>query len=253
MAKHRPALLVDGDLILHRCAEAHTVTQCLDPDTGDRWSYVTFVVDAYHDFVDRVIQVRRDVGADEVYIALSMQPNFRAEVLPTYKGNRKATKKPPGFHALKEKVAEHFSVVMKPGLEGDDILGILATHPDLVEAKERIVWSDDKDLRGVPCTLVKTGGIPFTVTTDEADLFHLTQTLSGDVTDGYKGCPGIGEVTATKILNVAPEDRWRAVVTAYEKAGLTEADALVQARVARILRYTDYDFDKGEPILWLPS
>lgn len=248
----RPALLVDGDLIAHRVAEAHTDTQCLDAQ-GDKWSYVTYVKDAYHDFGDRVVSMRHDVGADEVYVAFSMHPNWRHDVLPTYKSNRKSQRKPPGFHALKEQIAEHWDVVVKPGLEGDDILGILATHPDKVEAKDRVIWSDDKDMRGVPCTLVKTDGIPFIVTTEEADLFHLMQTLTGDVTDGYKGCPGIGEVTAAKILNVAPEDRWRVVVAAYEKAGLTEKDALVQARVARILRFNEYDYDKGEPILWQPN
>jgi DNA polymerase-1 len=43
------------------------------------------------------------------------------------------------------------------------------------------------------------------------------------------------------------------VVSLYAKAGLTEADALRQARLARILRWTDWDNKKKEPILWTPS
>ena len=39
---------------------------------------------------------------------------------------------------------------------------------------------------------------------------------------------------------------------AFEKKGLTEDDALLQARVARILRASDYDFKKKEPIMWTP-
>jgi DNA polymerase-1 len=70
------------------------------------------------------------------------------------------------------------------------------------------------------------------------------QTLVGDTSDGYPGCPGIGPVKAEKVLGMPPN--WQDVVGAYRAAKLTEADALVQARVARILRY-------GEtPGTWTP-
>ena len=36
----------------------------------------------------------------------------------------------------------------------------------------------------------------------EANYFHMLQTLTGDPTDGYKGCPNIGKVTAEKILKI---------------------------------------------------
>jgi hypothetical protein len=45
---------------------------------------------------------------------------------------------------------------------------------------------------------------------------------------------------------------WELIVEAYAKKDLTEADALQQARVARILRFDDYDFNKKKPILWTP-
>jgi DNA polymerase-1 len=37
-----------------------------------------------------------------------------------------------------------------------------------------------------------------------------------------------------------------------EKHGLSEEYMLRQARLARILRASDYDFKRKEPILWLP-
>jgi DNA polymerase-1 len=83
------------------------------------------------------------------------------------------------------------------------------------------------------------------------------------VTDGYAGCPGIGPVKAEQLLNVretmpAGTDphpqlrRWAAVVEAFKKAKLTEADALLQARLARILRCTEWDFDNSTVKLWEP-
>jgi DNA polymerase-1 len=246
---------VDGDIIAHRASEANTTSAAVDGQ-GDLWTYVTDVRAATQRFREDVESVASELGCSGIYIAFSTHPNWRHSVLPSYKSNRKGSMKPPGYKALKAAVREitDYVVVEKPGLEGDDILGILATHESLVETKERIVWSDDKDLRGVPGTLFRgSAAFPVTITEDEADLFHLTQALSGDVTDGYKGCPGIGAVTATRILEtVDPRNRWGVVVAAYKKAKLTEDDALAQARVARILRATDYDFTKREPILWTP-
>ena len=43
------------------------------------------------------------------------------------------------------------------------------------------------------------------------------------------------------------------VVSAFKDKGLTEEDALVNARLARILTADDYDFDKRQPKLWSPS
>jgi len=59
-------------------------------------------------------------------------------------------------------------------------------------------------------------------------------------------------VKATKILEDA-EDPWAAIVATYESRGLTEDDALIQARCARILRACDYDFKRREIILWQPA
>jgi DNA polymerase-1 len=92
------------------------------------------------------------------------------------------------------------------------------------------------------------------VSEDEADYWHLFQTLTGDQTDGYSGCPGIGPKKAEAILQHPDnqDDLWGVVVRTFVKAGLNEDEALVQARVARILRASDYDFEKKEPILWTP-
>ena len=135
---------------------------------------------------------------------------------------------------------------MKPGLEGDDRLGILATRPG-----NGIVVSDDKDLKGIPGQLFRPSKDELLeINVEDADRFFLTQVLTGDTTDGYKGVPGIGPKKAEVILGTRPH--WGAVEQAFIKAGLTKADALTQARLARILRWSDWDAEKGEPIPWKP-
>ena len=47
--------------------------------------------------------------------------------------------------------------------------------------------------------------------------------------------------------------KWEAIVKAFNKKGLTEADALKTARLAKILQNEDYNFKKKEPILWQPK
>ena len=92
------------------------------------------------------------------------------------------------------------------------------------------------------------------ITEEDADRFFLHQALMGDKTDGYSGCPGIGQVKARRLLDplVDLSDMWRAVVGAYEGAGLTEQNALQNARVARILRYGEYDRKTKEITKWEP-
>ena len=81
---------------------------------------------------------------------------------------------------------------------------------------------------------------------------HLFQTLMGDQTDGYYGCPGVGPVTANKILSKTDHypEMWERVVLAFEKAGRKYDEALMNARMAYILQ--KHNYDNGEIKLWEP-
>ena len=72
----------------------------------------------------------------------------------------------------------------------------------------------------------------------------------GDATDGYQGLKGVGPKTAVKLLDKHGWD-WGAVVKIYESKGMTEADALLTARLAYILRKDN--FKDGKIILWKPT
>lgn len=261
----RPTLIVDADLILHRAAARNTEIKRCD-ENGDWWEHRTNVAQAYDDAEITLESARSELGCDRVILAYSMAPNWRHGILASYKSNRKETPKPPGFQFLKDKFRESeiYEVVEKPGLEGDDVLGILMTETQGLIEGPRIMWSDDKDLHGIPGQLYQTDRFVIDITEAEADWWHMAQTLTGDVVDGYKGCPGVGPVAAERILGPrpsaatstgpsAPRSYWGPVVDAYRKAGLTEDDALVQARVARILRATDYNFETKEVIQWTPK
>ena len=90
------------------------------------------------------------------------------------------------------------------------------------------------------------------VSEQEANYNHMLQTLTGDNADNYKGLAGCGLKTAEKIISkdMTYKQMWQAVVEAYIKKGSSEQVALLNARMARILRNYDYDYEKKKPILW---
>jgi DNA polymerase-1 len=57
--------------------------------------------------------------------------------------------------------------------------------------------------------------------------------------------------TAEKLLDKEGAE-WQTVVNAYEKAGMGEDEALLNARMAFILRDGYYDKDTKEITLWTP-
>ena len=46
---------------------------------------------------------------------------------------------------------------------------------------------------------------------------------------------------------------WDAVVRAFVEKDLGEREALMNARLAKILTVNDYDFEQRQPILWTPD
>ena len=86
-----------------------------------------------------------------------------------------------------------------------------------------------------------------------ADYHFMFQTLTGDLSDGYKGLEKCGAVKAERVLQKAEKtlpSMWSAVVDEYKRNNSTVKNALLQARMARILRNTDYNFKNKKPILW---
>lgn len=254
-------LLIDADVVAYEAAAAKEIAI----DWGDgHWTWHVNPDEVKAAVKDKIDQIMSKLDGDEVKLCLTDSVgNFRKSVLPTYKGNRASTKKPLVLMHIKDWMIEELGAYFRPGLEGDDCMGILST---MKSPGEKIIVSIDKDMKTIPglfCRNTDNWDI-VEVSEDEADFWHMFQTLTGDTTDGYSGCPGIGPKKAEVILNTAVAEMgihggnrsaqlWEAVVKTFEKAGLSEAEALVQARVARILRATDYDFKKKEPILWNPK
>lgn len=244
-------LLIDGDLVVYQATSS--VEQEIQWD-DDLFTLHSEPEEAKGIILEQINRWKERFNATGVVVAFSDSHNFRKDIYPMYKANRKTKRKPVAYKGVKGWMRNQWTSGTLPGLEGDDVLGIYSTHPTLIEG-QKIIISMDKDFLTIPGYFWNPEKMADLVYThpSEADYNHMYQTLTGDTADGYPGLPGCGPVKAEKLLtDIAPEDWWKAVVEAYEKKGLTEEDALVQARCARILRYTDYDLDKKEVKLWQP-
>jgi DNA polymerase-1 len=236
-------LIIDADTLLYQALNFATD----EMDFGDgEWSLTCDHNKAWKSFHHHLDRVRDTTPHHDWVLCFTSDTNFRKEVLPTYKASRANTRKPLGYKVFRQKVMDTYTSIMKDGLEADDCVGILGTMKP-----GSVMWSDDKDLKQIPGRHVGTDGFEFHVTPEEGERFFLYQTLVGDQVDNYSGCPGIGPKKAESILSKSCT--WEAVVNAYTKEGLTEEDALVQARVARILRDGEFERETRKPILWRPN
>jgi DNA polymerase-1 len=203
--------------------------------------------------VERALdRLTKRFDTDDVLMCISAGRNFRYDVDPTYKQNRKGTRKPLAYSAVLEKIEADYPSFKHDGLEADDVMGIFATRDS-----NTIICSMDKDMKTIPCTLFDGKAVK-KIDKTTADYWFFYQVLVGDTADGYPGLPGCGPKKAEKLLEQSDAEkaglvsRWDKIVAAYVKKGLTEADAIKQARLARILRNSDWDAKKKQPILWTP-
>ena len=261
-------LIFDGDTVIYRAASSceHKVD----------WGGFYTIYSDHKECQQRFIAIFEEIMSNlrkhkklttySVTMCVSDKKNFRKLLLPTYKANRNPKdeqleaietdsisyvsysnplaklRKPSGYARLLQWVRENYHVVCYPYLEADDTCSLLSSP-------ETILVSLDKDF----CTIPETWFYNFYRdelmynTQESADYFWLVQCIKGDPVDNYKGIKGFADKKAKKLFDTHGTS-WETVVAAYEDNGYTKEDALVQARVARILRVGEYK--NGKIFLW---
>lgn len=269
-------LLIDADILAYQTASANQKKY----DWGDDVTSVSADLEGAKEAAREILDdLMADLEADDLVICLSDElNNFRKGIYPAYKSHRKGTERPVHLYDMKDWLAAEYPTQLWQNLEADDVMGILSTEP---HDGERIIVSEDKDMQTIPGLLFnpRKDTKVRKITLLEANRFHLWQTICGDATDGYPGCPGAGPKMADEVLDgmlwlqrpkvfkSGPRkgqevmewekadgfltSTWNRIVACYNKYGLTENDALVQANLARILRHGDLDGNRVIP--WVPE
>lgn len=252
--------IIDGDIL---CYQAASKAEKLIKWDDDIWTLHADFNAGKVLLKDYIETMAAKVSVDgqkatSFVVAVTVGKTFRHELLPNYKGNRDPRKKPVLVSALRDWILEEYGedAYCIPPLEADDVMGILATDPEWRPDDKKVIVSLDKDFKTIPATFYDYGkDVYYELTEDDANYNWMLQTLMGDSTDNYAGCPGVGTVTAAKLIPEPDtlENLWTVVSGAFSKKGLSVDAALLQARMARILRHGDYDFETKEIKLWKPA
>ena len=255
-------ILIDADIVAYQTA---TIADQLDPFDGTPRRDITL-----QDLVETAsadIKIYHEIWEKPSEVVLVFSPsdrsNFRKSVDSTYKQNRNPKPKPKMYWELVRELKTIYNNVEINGLEGDDVLGIMHTR----NPKNSVMVSSDKDMKTIPGRLYDFHhNEHHHITPNQANYNWMYQTLMGDSTDGYPGCPGIGKKKAAAILPTIDENEcedvylermWFEVLETYrayfKNPDVAESAAVRQARLARILRCQDYDWVDQTVRLWHPK
>lgn len=155
--------------------------------------------------IDQMIHSILDTtGANTYRGFISGGSNFRHEIYPEYKANRKDMVDPRWRSACKEYLVREWAAEVTDGYEADDALGINQTA-------DTIICSIDKDLDQVPglhysWPIVRKGNIVregkiYEVSEIEGLRSFYRSLLVGDRTDNIFGVDGIGKVKAAAMID----------------------------------------------------
>lgn len=206
------------------------------------WSYVsksyTELVGHIESTIEKYLE-RFETEDYKVYLSCRRADCFRRYIDPKYKAHRDSREPPELLGAARQYLLDMHNAIEHPRLEADDLLGLACTESgDICN----IAVTQDKDAKTVPMYWYNHRTDTFTKSTkDQALLCLMTQVLTGDTADGYKGCPGIGPVKAGRILQGSTYRGWQKVYRAFLKKGLTRKDLKRNYILARILRRHTYE------------
>ncbi len=197
--------LIDGDIVCY----ANAASAELDP------------VEVAYMRIDQMMHSILDTtGSDTFRVFLSGSNNFRHEIYPEYKANRKDMVDPRWRTACKEYLVREWNAEVTDGYEADDALGINQDTGDLdfrlddriCEMKYKtIICSIDKDLDMIPGLHYSWPIVRKGVTVREGKIYEVSEIegiksfyrslLVGDRTDNIFGVDGIGKVKAAQMID----------------------------------------------------
>lgn len=178
--------LIDADIVAYRCAAASEN----DPEDISLLRADKLMRDIIH-----------DTASDEFLACLSGPNNFRKDIYPEYKANRKDMVKPRHLAAVRQFLKDEWNAVISDGCEADDLLGIN-------QNEQTIICSIDKDLLMIPGQHFNFVKKEFTFVDELEGLRSFYRSaLVGDKADNIFGVYGIGKVKAAKYINHLTDEK----------------------------------------------
>lgn len=178
--------LIDADLVAYRCSAS------AENDGRD-------IAIARADKLMRIIIDKTQATSYKAF--LSGDNNFRKEINPLYKANRKDTVAPRFLQQCREFLVMEWGANVTDGYEADDALGFNQTE-------DTIICSIDKDMLMIPGKHFNFVREEFSEVSDLEGLkAFYRQLYVGDPADNIFGVKGIGKVKVSKIINHLTEEK----------------------------------------------
>lgn len=236
--------LIDADSLLYKIGFG--LEDAIDWDCDGNYSYYTDIEKQKTTLQQMIDSILFVTGCDDYELHLTSGKNFRDKVVDDYKHNRVDSRKPTGFHELKQYAVDELGAIINEGIEADDMVVYKRTNLD-----NYILCAIDKDV------LYQTVGTHYnygreefiTVNEWEALRFKYYQCIAGDPVDGYKGVPGYGPKKADKALEECKTERdlWLATLLCYRSKKMKRSQAIATMRLADMHQYN------GKSVtLWTP-
>ena len=244
-------VLIDGHALVHRAF--HALPQTLASPTG-------VLTNAVYGFTSVLIKAIKDIRPDYIVATFDLAgPTFRHEEFAEYKAHRE--KAPDGLHEqvpVVKEVLRAFGIPIfeKEGFEADDLIGSIAEKTRKEKDLQTIIATGDLDTlqlveddKVVVLTLRK--GVTDTVLYDEKEVKNRYglepdqlvdfKGLKGDPSDNIPGVPGIGEKTASVLIQ-----KFGDLDNLYKQiektAGKKTKDALSEKLVQKLTENKDIAF-----------
>jgi DNA polymerase-1 len=229
--------LIDGDLVAYRASSSCEPTRAkpfLEPPEVAIWRL--------NDMIERICIA---TNSSEIECYLGGSDNFRYNIYPLYKANRKDKPKPTYLEACREQLVTQYGSSIVNGIETDDMLGIRQTQLD---GNSRIC-SLDKDLLTVPGWHWNWVNLEATLVSPLDGLrTQYKQAILGDKSDNIRGfdgalrgsCPKFIEKLQQPLDEISMEkDMYDYVLSVYLDVDNTQEALDTNMQLLYILRKED--------------
>jgi len=264
-ASYDKLVIFDGNAIMHR---AYHALPTLTSRNGEP-------INAVYGLVSMLLKVIQDIRPTHIAFAFDRpEPTFRKKILKSYQAQRPEMEESLSVQFKKAvDVVNAFGIPVydKPGFEADDVIGSIVANNKNARLKILIVTGDRDMLQlvdekhgvrlyvpirglsdakefGVAETIERIGVSPEQVVDFKA--------LVGDLSDNYKGIPGIGPKTAVVLLK-----KYKSLDNIYnnleeipkntrEKLIKFKDSAYLSQKLAKIVTDVNINFDLREAQKW---
>jgi 5'-3' exonuclease len=226
--------IIDGDMLAYKAcfkrpAPINQPLRDLD-DEGEMEIYpytpgedAAYIELCWNNCQRHLLDLPAEVFATETIVAVKGDYNYRDDLYPLYKANRKDIPKARqniAVPVIRQRLIDSGIAYPAHGREADDMLRIWSEQATM-HGIAHVIISGDKDLLCIPGKhFIMHKKTLVVVTPIEAHRHYYTQLLKGDPTDNIPGVPKIGDVRAKMLLENCnnEEEMQEVVIDAYIRA-----------------------------------